>query len=526
MKVLIVEDDIPLGQLLKEFLQRLNHERVQVCAAGSPARRVIETETFDCAFVDLRLPDIDGLQLLDTIKSHDPCLPVVMMSGYPTMEYTIEAMRKGASDFLTKPFTLQDVALALERVTKERQLLLENLGLQLEIQARKELEMVNRELEEKVEEQTKLFEISREIDAIRSSDELYPCIVRLASKLTNLKKASLFAFPPERESLILIEDYGKHVEGFPPRFFSLSDQRLREILDGDASHVLVKPDDLKLDGASPEDWLGGDVSLSCWPLRIRGELFGLLLGYHNGDTCLLSPMENNLLDFLMKKASLAVENMALYESLIDNFYGILRSLVNALEAKDPYTGKHSERVTRYAVMIARKMGCADGELEVLETVGYLHDIGKIGISDSILNKPASLTREEYEIVKKHPVIGASIVKDLIFSIEERSIIRHHHERWDGAGYPDGLAGEEIPIYARIVAIADAFDAMTSKRAYRGAISKTDAIRELRENRGRQFDPLALDAFLETLGTGQENHDHEQSRAVGYKDFAYRGPRPV
>ena len=515
MKVLIVEDDISLGQLLKEFLQRLRHERVQVCTTGGFARDVIEAETFDCAFVDLRLPDIDGLQLLESIKGQDPCLPVVMMSGYPTMEYTIEAMRKGASDFLTKPFTLQDVALALERVTKERKLLLENLGLQLEIQARKELEVVNHELEEKVEEQTKLFEISREIDEIRSSDELYPCIVKLASKLTNLKKASLFAFPPESENLILIEDYGKHVEGFPPRFFSLNDLHLKEMLEGDTSHVLVKPHDLKIDEALSGEWLSGEVSLSCWPLRIRGELFGFLMGYHNGGGSLLSPMETNLLDFLMKKASLAVENMALYESLVGNFYGILRSLVNALEAKDPYTGKHSERVTQYAVMIGRKMGCTDGELEVLETVGYLHDIGKIGISDSILNKPASLTREEYEIVKKHPVIGASIVKDLIFSLEERSIIRHHHERWDGGGYPDGLAGEEIPIFARIVAIADAFDAMTSKRAYRGAIGKADAIRELKENRGKQFDPHALDAFLETLERKQENHVHEQSKAAGY-----------
>lgn len=515
MKVLIIEDDISLGQLLKEFLQRLEHERVKVCTTGGSARSVIAVETFDCAFVDLKLPDTDGIQLLEFIKGQDPCLPVVMMSGYPTMEYTIEAMRKGASDFLTKPFTLQDVALALEQVTKERKLLLENLSLQLEIQARKELEVVNHELEEKVEEQTKLFEISREIDEIRSSEELYPCIVKLASKLTNLKRASLFAFPPERENLILIEDYGKNVEGFPPRFFTFKDLHLKEMLEGGMSYVLVKPCDLEVDGASSEEWVSEEISLSCWPLRIRGELFGFLMGYHNGGGSFLSPMETNLLDFLMKKASLAVENMALYESLIGNFYGILRSLVNALEAKDPYTGKHSERVTRYAVMIAREMGCTDGELEVLETVGYLHDIGKIGISDSILNKPASLTTEEYEIVKKHPVIGASIVKDLIFSVEERSIIRHHHERWDGSGYPDGLVGEEIPIFARIVAIADAFDAMTSKRAYRSAIGKADAIRELRQSRGRQFDPQALDAFLQTLEREPESHVHETSRAVGY-----------
>ncbi|NLI31506.1 MAG: response regulator [Deltaproteobacteria bacterium] len=498
MRVLIVEDDIALGRLLREFLQRLNHEKVQVCATGREAGRVIESETFDCAFVDLRLPDSDGLQLLDTFKSKDPCLPVVMMSGYPTMEYTIEAMRKGASDFLTKPFTLQDVALALERVTKERKLLLENLALQLEIQARKELELVNRELEEKVMEQVKLFEISRAIDEIRSSEELYPSIVKLASKLTNLKKASFFIFPPDQSRLILMADYGTSVDGCVPGLFTMEDEYLRKMIDQHESHVIVSSDNLRTDRSLLNGCCADSVSLSCWPLRIRGELFGFLMGYHNGSGATLSAMETKLLDFLIKKASLAVENMALYESLIGNFYGILRSLVNALEAKDLYTGKHSERVTHYAGMIARRMGCSEAQLETLQTVGYLHDIGKIGIHDSILNKPAPLSREEYELVKKHPVIGESIVAELGLTLEERSIIRHHHERWDGGGYPDGLAGDEIPILARIVAVADAFDAMTSKRAYRGAMGKAEAVRELKKNRQKQFDGDALDAFVEVI----------------------------
>ncbi|NLI82492.1 MAG: response regulator [Deltaproteobacteria bacterium] len=515
MKVLIVEDDIALGRLLREFLQRLDHERVQVCATGREAREAIESETFDCAFVDLRLPDSDGLQLLEAFKSQDPCLPVVMMSGYPTMEYTIDAMRKGAADFLTKPFTLQDVALALERVTKEKRLLLENLGLQLEIQAQKQLEVVNRELEEKVQEQVKLFEISREIDEIRSSDELYPCIVKLASRLTNLKKASFFVFPPDQNSLILIADHGKSIGGVSPGLMVLEDESLRRVLNRQGSHLILTSEDLANHRALLGGTLSSNVSLSCWPLRIRGELFGFLMGYHNGNGEGLSPMETKLLDFLIKKASLAVENMALYESLIGNFYGILRSLVNALEAKDLYTGKHSERVTTYAVMIAREMRCSEAQLETLQTVGYLHDIGKIGIHDSILNKPAPLSREEYELVKKHPVIGESIVAELGLTLEERSIIRHHHERWDGSGYPDGLGGEEIPILARIVAVADAFDAMTSKRAYRGAMGTAEAVRELRRNRNKQFDGDTLDAFIAVMERTEEQGDHEQSTAVAF-----------
>ncbi|MEM5788336.1 MAG: HD domain-containing phosphohydrolase, partial [Syntrophobacteraceae bacterium] len=125
-------------------------------------------------------------------------------------------------------------------------------------------------------------------------------------------------------------------------------------------------------------------------------------------------------------------------------------------------------------------------------------IGKIGISDSILNKPGVLSGEEFEIVKKHPAIGESIVADLGLSHEERAIIRHHHERWDGKGYPDGLGGKDIPLLARIVSVADAFDAMTSMRAYRDAVSRSESIAELTKGSGKQFDPGAVDAFMEFM----------------------------
>lgn len=497
MKVLIVEDDAILGELLREYLQRLDHEKVEVCVTGREARAVIEEETFDCAFVDLRLPDTNGLELLEAIKKQDPSLPVVMMSGYPTMEYTIEAMRKGAIDFLTKPFTLQDVALTLARVTKERKLLLENLSLQLECQARKELEAVNRELEEKVHEQIKLFEISREIDEIRSSEDLYPRIVNLASRLASVKTASFFVIPPERSQLMLLAQEGPAMDDSPPCIYEMENGRLRELLGNGPNHVFITPDQGREGFPSACFGEEGRGMLSCWPLRIRGELFGFLAACHNGIGA-ISSTENKLLDFLIKKASLAIENMALYESLVGNFYGILKSLVNALEAKDLYTGKHSERVTGYAVKIARKMGCSSAQIEALQTVGYLHDIGKIGINDRILNKPSSLTGEEYEIVKKHPAIGESIVAELGLSADERSIIRHHHERWDGRGYPDGLVQAEIPLLARIISVADSFDAMTSKRAYRDAMSIDAAVSELQNSRARQFDPEPLDAFIDVL----------------------------
>ncbi len=173
-----------------------------------------------------------------------------------------------------------------------------------------------------------------------------------------------------------------------------------------------------------------------------------------------------------------------------------------MEAKDPYTRQHSRRVTTLSVLTAQNLGLDIAETESLRFASYLHDIGKIGIKDDILQKASSLSREEYEHIKRHPVIGESIIKDMDLTDNERGIIRHHHERWDGKGYPDGLAGEDIPFLARIVAVADAFDAMTSDRPYRKAKGHEEAMTEILRCAGHQFDPKVVDSFLEMLSRYQ------------------------
>ena len=497
MRILIVEDDALLGECLHDFLRDLSHERVRVCNTANEAFGAVQKEQFDCVFVDLRLPDIDGLRLLDKIRATDPVLPVVMMSGYLTMESAIEAMRKGACDFLAKPFTFNDLALTLERVTRERELLLRNLSLQLESIAGKRAEKLNQKLQEKIREQTMLFDIFREIEAIGSSESLYPHIVSAASRLTAAMRAGFFILSGEPNSLLLISDQGFSEGQRAERFYRVRHDWMEKLREPDVAHLMIDVTALE-DDPKFEALLEKGVMVACWPFRIRGQFFGLLMTHHNGDSEALSETDVNLVDLLVKKAALTIENMALYENLVSNFYGILKSLVSALEAKDPYTRSHSERVTRYAIAIARQMSCSETQIESLRTVGYLHDIGKIGIADGILNKPAALTPEEYELIKKHPVIGESIVLELGLNGEQRAIIRHHHERWDGRGYPDGLADEDVPLLARIVSVADAFDSMTSLRAYRASMSQVQAIEELLANAGKQFDQRVVSAFLESM----------------------------
>ena len=171
------------------------------------------------------------------------------------------------------------------------------------------------------------------------------------------------------------------------------------------------------------------------------------------------------------------------------------ALVNAIDAKDHYTKEHLKNVSHYAVELAAALGLPDREIEIIKYAGLLHDIGKIGINQEILTKKSKVTQEEFEILKKHPVIGANILKDVKFLEKEIPIILHHHERWDGKGYPHGLSGREIPPGARILAVVDAFDAMTTDRVYQRKLSLKEAMNELSRCSGSQFAPDMVEQFL-------------------------------
>ena len=173
----------------------------------------------------------------------------------------------------------------------------------------------------------------------------------------------------------------------------------------------------------------------------------------------------------------------------------IATLIFILEGKDPYAQGHSERVTKYSVAIAEELGLSQEEVKQIETAGKLHDIGKLGIDDAILSKPGPLTDKEYAIVKTHPQMGSAILEPLDFLSKERIIAHHHHERYDGNGYPDKLKGEEIPLGSRIMDLADSFDAMKSERPYRQPLPDAEILAEIKKNSGMQFDPEVVEAFF-------------------------------
>jgi HD-GYP domain-containing protein (c-di-GMP phosphodiesterase class II) len=182
------------------------------------------------------------------------------------------------------------------------------------------------------------------------------------------------------------------------------------------------------------------------------------------------------------------------QELRASYMATVRALSNAVEARDAYTGKHAERVTAFGLELARRCGIDVAREPQLEFGFLLHDVGKVAVPDAILFKAEPLTDEEFALIARHPVVGADILRDIDFLGDGLLVVRHHHERWDGAGYPDGLAGEDIPLAARVFAVADTLDALTSDRPYRKATGWAAARAIICAQAGRQFDPAVLDAY--------------------------------
>lgn len=232
------------------------------------------------------------------------------------------------------------------------------------------------------------------------------------------------------------------------------------------------------------------------PIPVRGHIFGVLVYSLSDRSPVNAVVRKRMIQSILRYVGVAVENRHLIESLQEMVAEVVCGFSLAIDSRDSYTGGHVQRVTAYAVHLAVAAGLSEEDQAIVRLGGLLHDIGKVAIPDDILNKPSRLTDDEFAVIKAHAAVGHEILRRIPHLERANEIVRHHHERWDGRGYPDGLAGNDIPLLARILAIADSFDAMTSNRSYRNTLEHHVAMEEIERCAGSQFDPDLAKLFCE------------------------------
>ena len=514
--ILFVDDEASILNVASEFFRRQGYQ-IRTAGNGAEAMGIIKNEKIDCCFTDINMPVMDGLDLAENIRLYDNTMPVIVMTGYPSLENTIQTIKNGVVDFLIKPVNLKQMELCMRRVLQQRSLFIENFLLKEEVRGKERLEKLNQELLHKVEDLNILNKILGSFTTVGSSTDVFKRAVDVAVEVTHADHTMFYVINDSVQEPFEVASAGAATTKTPDKNF-LHLQKSLPKTDGrmptvDQSAYLslimeVVSDEIPLLISQNHNARGLPkelLSVMIVPLKIRKKVFGVLTaGILEGDNR-FNEKDLYYLSFMSQSAAQSIENLALYENIYENLFATLYAFVNAVEARDLYTRQHSSRVTGISLIIGKELGCSVEELDILNFAGHLHDIGKIGIRDDILLKPGRLTEEEFEKIKQHPAIGANILKQLGMWQKERQIIRCHHERFDGTGYPDGLKKEQIPFLARILSVADVYDAMASDRAYRKRMEESSILKIIHEGSGTQFDPDIVAAFDAAYRRGAISH---------------------
>ncbi|MCE5203989.1 MAG: HD domain-containing protein [Actinomycetia bacterium] len=350
-------------------------------------------------------------------------------------------------------------------------------------------------LTKKVLELATLYEMSRSLGSTLDLDMLLESVLDSAMRIFDVELGYVTLRNHETGAL---EVRSYHGAGMGRTDDAAMRASMAEWVIKESRPLIFNPPHDEAGSTGRVDPVSGALAALCVPLvSAEGTIGAITVGSTNASTRFTSD-DVRLLATIANHVTIAVGNIDLFSSLQEAYLATVRALAAAVDAKDPYTRGHSDKVAQYALIIGQRLDLSPEQLTALEMAAYLHDIGKIGVAEEILLKPGKLSDEEMGQMRHHPLIGANILKPIAFPWPIAPVVRHHHEHYDGAGYPAGLKAEEIPLLARVLTVADAFEAMIADRPYRRGRSIEEAILELRRCSGTQFDPRVVDAFIRAL----------------------------
>jgi HD-GYP domain-containing protein (c-di-GMP phosphodiesterase class II) len=416
------------------------------------------------------------------------------MTGFGTVETAIEAMKHGAYDYILKPFKVEEVIHIVKRGLDRQRLQHENLRLK---------------------DALSIYKISEAIASSLSFEKVIDLVLDSVLDAVDPDVVNLLLEKPLLGKLDRVNTFVEYARKVSPRFSPNENApplNFSEILP-----LLQDDKPILVHGANANRFLSGPpekhlVSFCSIPLKLKGRTVGMLNAYSYTKGAKFSEGQRKMLYVLGSRAAVSIENARLYENLVEanedlrranvsleeNFKQSIIGFAHALEESDRYTRGHSERVAIYARLIAVGLKLPESEIETVVKSGLLHDVGKIGIRNDRLNKPGKLTPEELAMFRSHPAKGRRILEPIPFMRDIVPGCYCHHEAWDGSGYPQGLQALNIPTIGRVVAVADAYDAMTTDRAYRKALPHIIACGELERCSGIQFDPEIVRVFLSVI----------------------------
>lgn len=491
---ILIVDNSKLNSSIKAYLLKCRYNITTVKNSFEALIR-LKQDVFDIMLTNIHLPNTDTIDFIHKVKKIASNMNILVIGTKKDSSLIHKAMNEGVHNYIYEPFELYQL----------KEMISHNINRVKE--AEESLHFNN---------MLALSHVSNSVTTETDLNQVLNTIVTMAVSHTHAQKGVIAIADSDKNDFMEIkQSAGQNLS------FSEKEELEDKINDLMESTIYPKEIPILISHSSVKKLhpLEKEITLKkiktsnsarkleehiIIPLTMREHLLGVLEVDKHLNTGHFTKANIDYLSILANQAAIAIENNLLMDGMKKSYINTIQSLALMIEAKSPYTKGHLEGVSHIAMQLGRKLKLSNAELTTLIKGASLHDIGKIGIYDRILDKPSSLTEQEYQTIKQHPVIGYNLIEPITFLNDIKDIVKHHHERMDGTGYPDKLHGSQIPLMVKIVSLADAYEAMISDRPYRKGLKMSHVVKEIEKNTGTQFDSELVTIFLKMI---YENKNH-------------------